>query len=327
MLTVYARKGQSLEIVPLTPDAPFPSDPIWIDALSPTPEEEDLLRRSLNIDIPTHEEIWKNDALGRLHSEEGVSYLYTSVITKTDVPYPQTKPITFILSPQHLITIRTISPTSFKNFAARLQRFPHSFSNGPETLAGLMEDIITRVAYNSEMVVEELDSLSHRIFELDTPKPRKRQQNPSLHMKDTLRALGASADLNSQINESLHSIGRLLVFLQGLPGIGPDLKDRIAILMTDTKSLIEQSTFLADKVTFQLDATLGMINVEQNMIIKIFSVVAVFFLPPTLVSSIYGMNFQHMPELEWYIGYPFALALMALCAIVPHIYFRKRGWL
>ncbi len=325
MLTIYARERGSLTSCVIEPNTPFPENPVWVDVYAPTPEEESRLQEQLKIDIPTGEEIWKNDVLSRLHSEDGVSYMYASIITKMDTPYPKTSPITFILAPNFLVTIRNINPTSFKNFSTRILRSPQTFLGGPDILEGLMEDVITRVAHNSEVVVQELDSLSHKIFGADPSS--EFQKNPSLVMKDTLRSLGACADLNSQINESLHSISRLLSFFRETSGIDQTLKAKINILITDSKALTEQSAFLSDKVTFQLDATLGMINVEQNMIIKIFSVVAVFFLPPTLVSSIYGMNFHHMPELEWEIGYPVAIFLMLLCAVGPFIFFRKRGWL
>jgi magnesium transporter len=325
MLTIYTRQGQTLNSASLEPNAAFPDHPLWIDVYAPTPEEEARLQDELKIDIPTGEEIWKNDVLNRLHSEDDVSYMYASIITKLDTPYPKTSPITFILSPKYLVTIRNINPTSFKNFSSRILRSPQNFLNGPDVLEGLMEDVITRVAHNSEVVVQELDALSHKIFGSESSSDF--QKNPSSVMKDTLRSLGACADLNSQINESLHSISRLLSFFRETSGISEKLKAKINILITDSKALTEQSAFLSDKVTFQLDATLGMINVEQNMIIKIFSVVAVFFLPPTLVSSIYGMNFRHMPELDWEIGYPVAIIIMLLCAIGPFIFFRKRGWL
>lgn len=144
-------------------------------------------------------------------------------------------------------------------------------------------------------------------------------------MKGILKQLGACADLNSKINESLHSIGRLVNFLrQSLP-IDKTLQDNINILTTDTEALTKQSRFLADKITFQLDATIGMISVEQTIISKIFSVVAVFFLPPTMVSSIYGMKFKHMPELDFIFGYQIILFIMITCAVTPYIYFRKKG--
>ncbi len=146
-------------------------------------------------------------------------------------------------------------------------------------------------------------------------------------LQGVLKKLGAAADLNSKINESLQSLQRLSVFLKQEVSQDPKIDAKLDILMNDTNALLTQSAFLSDKVTFQLDATLGMINVEQNLIIKIFSMVAVFFLPPTLIASLYGMNFNLMPELNWSLGYPMALFMMFMSAAVPYVYFRKRGWL
>ncbi|NBX04176.1 MAG: magnesium transporter CorA, partial [Alphaproteobacteria bacterium] len=153
------------------------------------------------------------------------------------------------------------------------------------------------------------------------------KKNPSEMMKSVLQRLGNCADLNSKISESLHSLARLLGYFRTLHGHSEIVDTQIGTLMTDVKALSQQTSFLSDKITFQLDATLGMINVEQNMIVKIFSIATVFFLPPTLVSSIYGMNFEQMPELSWVYGYPMAIGLMILVAAIPFFYFRKKGWL
>lgn len=303
----------------------LPKDALWIDILSPTLEEEKSVESQLNIEIPTREEVWKNQVLNRLYQEGGVSYMTAAIITKVESPWPQTSSVTFILTKACLVTIRYISPTSFSNFANRLMRNPQKFTAGSQILEGLLEEIITRVAYNSEIVVDELDKLSHDIFGMGADNTHRR--NPSQMMQEMLKRLSTCADLNSKINESLHSISRTLNFFKQMKGLDKDMEDSIATLTTDVSALTKQTAFLADKLTFQLDALLGMINVEQNLIIKLFSVVAVFFLPPTLVASVYGMNFQVMPELSWHYGYPMAISLMVVCALVPFLYFRKKGWL
>jgi len=302
-----------------------PEGTLWIDIMNPTLEEERSIENQLKIAIPSKEEVWKNEVLNRFYNENGVSYMTAALITKADSPYPQTSAVTFILTQKCLVTIRYINPTSFHNFSERMMRRPHQFSNGAEVMEGLLEEIITRVAHNSEVIVQELDSLSHNIFGFNSAgSPRA---NPSQMMQDVLRRLGTSNDLNSKINESLHSLQRLLSYFREVQSSGKELGHAIRTLYTDVQALTKQTDFLADKIIFQMDATLGMINVEQNMIIKIFSVVAVFFLPPTLVSSIYGMNFRDMPELTWQFGYPIAVGFMVMCAVVPFLYFRKKGWL
>jgi len=207
-----------------------------------------------------------------------------------------------------------------------LIRVPKKFPTGSYVLEGLLEEIITRVAHNSEIVVDELDQLSHDIFALEGNETN-RNKNPSQMMKTILKRLGTCADLNSKINESLHSLGRLTHFFRQVHGQAKEMDDAITTLATDVTALTKQTAFLSDKITFQLDATLGMINVEQNLIIKMFSIATVLILPMTLVSGIYGMNFEHMPELQWQLGYPFAIFLMLLSAMVSFFYFRKKGWL
>lgn len=325
MITVYYKENESILSRIISIEDAIPENVLWVDLENPTHAEEISLKKQLSVIVPTSEEIWKNHVLNRMYTENGVSYMTAAVINKVNTPYPETRAVTFILSRRYLVTIRQVSPTSFKNFASRMHSAPAQFASGADVLEGLMEEIITRVAHNSELVVDQLDALSHHIF--DPQVATTSQKNPSAVMQDVLRKLGACADLNSKINESLHSISRMLSFFKDSQKDNPVIEAAIDTLVKDAKSLSYQTNFLSDKITFQLDATLGMINVEQNVIMKIFSVVTTFFLPPTLVAGIYGMNFQHMPELGWEQGYPMALGFMALFALVPYAYFRRKGWL
>lgn len=297
----------------------------WIDLFNPTAEEEKFVEQQLGIEILTREEIWKNQVLNRFYFEDDIAYMTAAIISKVESPHPHTSAVTFILAPTFLVTLRYISPTSFNSFTQRMMRSPKKFNSGSDILEGLLEEVITRVAYNSEIVVNDLDKLSHSIFARDSMADSS--QNYSQTMQDNLRALGCCADLNSKINESLHSISRLLAFFRHVKGNSRAVNEGIQTLMTDVNALTTQTNFLSDKLTFQLDATLGMINVEQNMIIKIFSIVTVFFMPATLVSSVYGMNFRNIPELDWHYGYPAALGLMVMCAAIPYLFFRRKGWL
>lgn len=329
MITIHFNEetGKPLEI--LADGAPIPEDVIWIDMYNPSPQAIADVERQLGIDIPTEKEIWKNNVLNRQYTEDGIAYMTAALITKMDSPYPDTSAVTFILSPDYLLTLRHIVPTSFADFTKRIQRPNEHFSDAAYLFEGLLEEMITRVAHNVEIVADSLDTLSHQIFGLaeqqDAGAPRT--QSASQLMKEALKELGKNTDLNSKIHESLHSILRLLVFFKHHSASDKHLCENIETLMTDAQALLRQTEFISNKITFQLDATLGMINVEQNLIIKIFSVVAVFFMPPTLVSSLYGMNFKFMPELDWHFGYPMAIFLMACCAVAPYIYFRKKGWL
>lgn len=303
----------------------LPDGLFWMDMVSPTAEEHLAIEKLLTIEIPSKTEVWKNNVLNRLYVEEDIAYMTAALISKADSPYPRTSAVTFILGKRFFLTVHDILPTSFKNFLTRLQRPHEKFPTSAYLLTGLFEEIINRVAFNSELVVSSLDEVSHDVFGVNVLD--KRVKKGSEHLKSAIKKLGAAADLNSQISESLHSINRLLVFLKQVAAQESTTTAAIDLLIADTHALTAQCAFLSDKITFLLDATLGLINVEQNVIIKIFSVVAVFFMPPTLVSSIYGMNFHHMPELDWIGGYPMAIFIMILCAVIPYIYFRKKGWL
>lgn len=325
MITVFIKVNDSIVAQELPPGQPIPEGALWIDIISPSPQEELAVEKQLGIQIPSREEVWKNEALNRMYQDDDIAYMTASIITKSDFSYPQTSAVTFILSPKYLLTMRYIMPTSFQLFAQRIQRSPRKFCTGSQVLEGLLEEIIMRVAHNSEMVVQGLDDLSHHIF--GEGIFGNKSKNTSQAMLQVLKKLGQLADLNTKINESLHSLGRLLSFFKQVNQKDPAIERQIRTLVTDSLSLTQQTAFLSDKITFQLDATLGMINVEQNSIIKIFTVASVFFLPPTLVSSMYGMNFQFMPELSWHYGYPFAIGLMFTAALVPFMYFRRKGWL
>jgi magnesium transporter len=326
VITVYSRKNDKTQVTEVSDPADFPSGVVWIDLLTPSESELQMVQDYLKIEMPTKSEVWKNHVLNRLYVEDGISYMTAALINKSNSPYPDTVAATFILGGHFFLTAHENHPTSFKNFGERLMKSGSLFETSANLAEGLFEEMIVRVAHNSEQVVDTLDELSHSIFSTNVFEGEK-NKNTTQVMKSALKDLGAAADLNSKINESLHSISRMLMFFKQSTLTKPAKESCIDILIADSHALITQTAFLSDKVTFQLDATLGMINVEQNLIIKIFSIVTVFFLPATLVSSIYGMNFGHMPELHWVWGYPFALALMVICAIVPHIYFKKKGWM
>lgn len=327
MITAYYVQDLVVLSKLVTASDSIPEGTIWVDMQAPTEEELQSVQRQLHVEIPSKSEIWKNHILNRLYIEDGIAFMNAVLITKVESPHPGTSPVTFILSPRFLLTVHDIDPTSFRNFARRLQK-PGTIVNNPSyVLEGLLEEIIMRVAYNSEVVVDALDELSHNIFAQSKGDEGHKMANDARQMTDILKRLGAIEDLNSKINESLHSLTRMLVFFKEAVSESPVLDKNLDILLTDTAALTTQASFLSNKITFQLDATLGMINLEQNTIIKIFSVVAVFFMPPTLVTSMYGMNFQHIPELKWVWGYPIALGIMAMCAFIPYIYFRRKGWL
>jgi len=197
--------------------------------------------------------------------------------------------------------------------------------SGETVLMDLLDAVIDRSADIQERVGAEVDQISQSIFEPDDEAVR-----PSYN--DVLKALGRKGDLTSKVRESQVSIGRLLSFLAHEAEVmkwSKDMRTQLQSMQRDVVLLTDHASFLSNKITFLLDAMLGVVNIQQNAIIKIFSIAAVVFMPPTLVASIYGMNFHSgMIELEWRFGYPFALILiMVVAAVVPLVFFKWKKWL
>jgi magnesium transporter len=238
---------------------------------------------------------------------------------------PMTSVITFILSGTHLVTVRYADPRAFPLFVARAQKGDYGCRSGAGIMIGLIEMLIERGADLIERIQDQVERMAPLVF----------GQNGSQHPRDRrldvlLKTVGKEGDITARAQESAMSLHRLLLFFANAVRERKDDKRvmaRIEAANHDITSLMESLRFLSSRTSFLLDATLGMISTEQNQIIKLFSVMAVMLMPPTLVASIYGMNFKHMPELHVPWGYPLALGLMFVSGLVPYLYFRKKGWL
>jgi magnesium transporter len=322
MITAYVRANGSLNPVPVEPDGAIPDEAVWIDLLEPSREEERFVDEALGLDVPSEEEMQEIEISSRLYQEGSALYMTATLIAGADTVKPESIPVTFVLVGHRLLTLRYAEPLPFRVYAAKARRHTTPCSTGEEVLAGLLDAIVDRVADILERVQGELDTLSREIFvrDDDAPKP---------DFTEVLRHVGRNHALTSQTRESLVSIARLLSFI-GRPGdtkLPKNFGRGFKTIARDVMALSDHASFLANNINFVLDATLGMINSEQNGIIKIFSVAAVVFLPPTLIASVYGMNFDIIPELKWEFGYPFAVGLMIISAILPYLYFKRRGWL
>jgi magnesium transporter len=298
---------------------------VWIDLSAPTSEEETEIESQLAIDIPTREDMEEIEISSRLYYEEGNAFMTATVPAKTDSDDLQMAPVTFVLTGERLITIRYHEPRAFQTFTQRAQKTNIGCRNGEAVLVALLEAIVDRLADVLERAQREIDAISRSIFERPGATPTKGQD-----LQKLLQDIGRKGDLTSNIRDSLFTIHRVTAFLAHLTTqtrSDKEVRARVKTLARDASSLTEHSSSLSQKITFLLDATLGMINIQQNSIIKIFSVAAVVFLPPTLIASIYGMNFDHMPEFNWRLGYPIALGIMVMSAILPYLYFKRRGWL
>ncbi|MER9709083.1 magnesium/cobalt transporter CorA [Mesorhizobium sp. M0213] len=299
---------------------------VWVDLLSPTKEEETTIETWLGIAVPTREEMEEIEISSRLYVEDGAYFMTAILPAQTEVNDPLMSPVTFVLAGSRLITVRYHEPKAFKTFPLRAEKVATGCTSGDTILIGLLEAIVDRLADILERAGRDVEAISRDIFEARSTKVSKRNRD----FQELLKGIGRKEDLASSVRDSLISLQRLAGFLAHASTqsrMSKDTRARIKTLSRDVLSLADHATFLSQKISFLLDATLGMISIEQNAIIKIFSVAAVIFLPPTLVASIYGMNFDIIPELKWHFGYPFAIGMMVLSAILPFWYFRRRGWL
>jgi magnesium transporter len=247
-----------------------------------------------------------------------------TLMCRSDTVSPKTTPVTFILAGHRLVTVRYDDPKPFAIIGNKLARSCSANVTGESVFVDLLDAVIDRSADILERIGAEVDQISLAIFEPDDA------ESP-LEYNDILKQLGRKGDLTSKVRESLVSIGRLLLFLANEADTmrwAKDTRAQLKSMQRDVGSLSDHATYLTNKVTFLLDALLGSVSIKQNDIIKIFSIAAVVFMPPTLVASIYGMNFHHgMIELQWEYGYPFALVLMVLAAVVPYLIFKWRKWI
>ncbi|MER8958923.1 MULTISPECIES: magnesium/cobalt transporter CorA [unclassified Mesorhizobium] len=299
---------------------------VWVDLFNPTKEEETTIETWLGIAVPTREEMEEIEISSRLYVEDGAYFMTAILPAQTELDDPLMSPVTFVLAGKRLITVRYHEPKAFKTFPLRAEKVATGCTSGDTILIGLLEAIVDRLADILERAGRDVEAISRDIFEARSTKVSKRNRD----FQELLKGIGRKEDLASSIRDSLISLQRLAGFLAHASTqsrMSKDSRARIKTLSRDVLSLADHATFLSQKISFLLDATLGMISIEQNAIIKIFSVAAVIFLPPTLVASIYGMNFDIIPELKWHFGYPFAIGMMVLSAILPFWYFRRRGWL
>lgn len=299
---------------------------VWADLLNPTPEEEAKVEQWLGVDVPTREEMEEIEVSSRLYVENGAHFMTATLPSKTEHDEPVLAPVTFVLAAGKLATIRYHEPRAFDAFPIHAEKAAIGCTSGHTILIGLLEAIVDRLADVLERVSRDIEALSKDIFHSSETKASQRDRS----FQAVLRALGRKENLASNMRDSLTTLQRLFGFLANVVSQQKDKKDllpRVKTLSRDVGSLADHTNFLSQKITFLLDATLGMIGIEQNSIIKIVSVAATVFLPPTLVASIYGMNFDLMPELRWEFGYPLAIGVMVISAVLPYWFFKRRGWL
>ncbi len=271
---------------------------VWFDLQNPTPSETREVETHLGIEIPTRDEMQEIELSARLYQESGAEFMTVTVATELDGDEPVKTPISFIMKDGTLVTVRYADPKPFQVFTARLQRQNGTLcDSGEQALLGLIESIIDRMADVLERVGNDIDAVSREVFSRRKQTVTKKTRN----LEQLITQIGGKGEVLTTVRESLVSIARMVAYYMAVEGkalrkSGKDSRQRMKLVQRDAASLGDHAQFLSAKINFLLDATLGLINLEQNQIIKIFSVAAVVFLPPTLVASIYGMNFEIMPN-------------------------------
>jgi magnesium transporter len=326
MLSVFVPSETSLKKAAAPDLSGLPETAVWVDLVKPTAAEDRAVERLAGIAVPTREDMQEIEISSRLYIENGARYMTATLMCAADTKIPRTTAVTFILAGHRLVTVRYDEPRPFMLVENKLARACAPAITGEMVLMELLDAVIDRNADILERAGSDMDSISHDIFE---PGGAARAGHAKRY-SDILIAIGRKGDLTSKVRESLVSIGRVVTFVAAaVDGVkwSKDMREQLKTMQRDVTSLTDHASYLSNKITFVLDAMLGVVNLEQNNIIKLFSVMAVVLMPPTLIASIYGMNFKVMPELEWSYGYPYALVAMLLAAVGPYVFFKWKNWL
>ena len=319
MIRVYRSGCTACEPSTVDPaDWILPPDTLWIDLIEPTREEDAAVEKALGLSIPTREEMAELEASSRVYRENGATYATADIITHGDEALPGVEPVTFVLTKGPLVTIRYADPKPFAMLTEKLDREPALCASGTDMFLNLMEAVVDRASDILSRNAVRVEGIASHVF----------SGGRTVGFEKLITKLGQAQMATARIEQSLAGLLRIFAFV----GVDEradtaDARSHLHSLGRDADSLMAHNQSVAASINFQLSAALGLINIEQSSIIKIFSVAAVAFLPPTLIASIYGMNFDHMPELPQRWGYPAAVAAMLISALLPLAWFKRKGWL
>ncbi len=305
----------------------IPDTATWVDLEEPTAEEEALVERCIRMDVPTESEMSEIEPSSRLYERDGALYMTVSVLYGVQDGLPRTAPISFVLTDNRLVTVRYATPKPVRAFAEHARRDPELVRDAPTALIRLLDAIVDRLADEIEGVSATMEGLSQKIF----TQSEQERRIPVHTLTALLTHIGQQQTLLTKIRYSAVSTLRMLNFFGGSNLVHEEkqaeLRHHVASLTADGTALTEHVSYLIDSLQFLLDASLGLISIEQNAAMKLFSWAAVVFLPPTLIAGIFGMNFHYFPELSWRFGLPLSVAVMLASSVGPYLYFKKRGWI
>jgi magnesium transporter len=294
-------------------------NPVWVDLTDPNEEERAWVKSIYGVTLPGEDEVKDIEASARYYeAENGDLHLRTDFLLEEEDEQSQVVTVAFILTKNMLFSVHAEDLPVFRLVRMRARSRPGSISDYKDVLLDLYATDAEYSADALEGIYQSLEKVSRSVLQ-----NRLSDQDAA----EVLTAIAREEDLNGRIRRNMMDTRRAVSFLMRGRLLNSDQFEEARQILRDIESLDGHTAFLFDKINFLMDATVGFININQNNIIKIFSVASVAFLPPTLIASIYGMNFKLLPELQWDFGYPFAIALMLASAVGPFLYFRRRGWL
>lgn len=302
---------------------PFPDNLVFLDLLNPSRPEELESEKWLEYALPTREEMQEIEESSRLYAENNVLYMTAWVPVGLETHEPENTSISFVLGQDCLTTVRYADPHAFRTLVEQTKRQCTSPVSSDAVFLLLIELIVARIADALQSVESDLKNVCRDVFSL---QPHKASAGAEQVLSEVVKLLGRRSALVANLRESLVSLNRMLQFFlnNAATWMRPELAAAFRSAVRDIRSLDEYTNQQSNEMTFLLESTLGLINIQQNQIIKIFTVASVLFMPPTLIASIYGMNFEHMPELRWMAGYPMVIVMMVLSAIGPILYFKRK---
>lgn len=295
---------------------------LWVDSFNITAEEREKIKNSLNIEIPTLKDISQIEISERLYIENDTLYLTITELVNQEKKFPETHSIVFILHKNYLITVRYVELIAFNDCIAKFAKQLNNNYSAEHILFMLFRNMVTKLSNVVQSISTDIDDYGRLILDNNLNDLR-------IDHTKILKKIGQKGDLLSKSRECLFSLTMAIQYILKSPQISQNKgsKDLLDTLLRDVDSIINFSQFISSEIARTLDAALGMIAIEQNNMVKLFSLVSIFFLPPTLIASIYGMNFTIMPELQSPYGYPIALFLMMISIIITYKYFKKKKWL
>jgi magnesium transporter len=329
MLTAYRLGEKGLEEVVTSDPSAVPADIAWVDLHQPTLDEDRIAERFLAAQIPSREETEEIEFSSRFYAEDGAVFMTASLLTGVDQGKAMLAPFTVIVAGDRIATVRYDDLRAVRQFINRAVKPGSGCTTTPAVFLGLVEAIVDRTADVLERISKDVDKINQEVFAPRRDISRQTVQ-AGRRLEALIEAIGVQGDLGAKARESLASLERLVQYAGlAVPLINAkgSSRSRLKAAGRDIKSLEDHVDFLSNKITFLLDATLGLINVQQNEVIRILTVATTVFFPPTLLGTMWGMNFHFMPELSWPLGYPAAILAMAASAVLPYLYFKRRGWL